>query len=153
MEHQSPDLNDVAVFALVADKGSFTVAASALNLPRATVSRTVARLEAALDVQLLYRTTRKVELTEIGRRFRETAARGLALLAEAGEVVAAAQAQPSGLLRVTAPVNFATLSLIPWLPEFFAAHPKVRIALRLTDAPTDPLAARADIAILAVAAA
>jgi DNA-binding transcriptional LysR family regulator len=145
---QQLDLNDVAVFAEVAESGSFTVAARVLGLPRATVSRTVARLEAALGAQLLYRTTRRVALTEIGRRFHETGSRGLALIAEARAEVVAVAAEPKGLLRVSAPINFATLMLIPALPEFLAAHPKVRVALRLSDAPLDPLETRSDLAIL-----
>lgn len=145
---QIPDLNDVAVFAQVAEAGSFTAAARTLGLPRASVSRTVARLEMAIGAQLLYRTTRKVELTDIGRNFYTTTSRGLALIAEAGEAVAASQAEPAGLLRVTAPITFATMSFIPWMREFLSLHPSVRIALRLTDTAVDPLDERADLAIL-----
>jgi DNA-binding transcriptional LysR family regulator len=145
---QLADLNDVAVFAEVAETASFTAAARSLGLPRATVSRIVARLEAAVGSQLLYRTTRRVELTEIGRKFHDMAARGLALIAEAGEAVAEVQSEPSGLLRITTPINFATMSLIPWMPEFLTRHPAVRIALHLADAPVDPLEARADLAIV-----
>jgi DNA-binding transcriptional LysR family regulator len=145
---QIPDLNDVAVFAQVAEAGSFTAAARTLGLPRASVSRTVARLEMAIGAQLLYRTTRKVELTDIGRNFYTTTSRGLALIAEAGEAVAASQAEPTGLLRVTAPITFATMSFIPWMREFLSLYPNVRIALRLTDTAIDPLDERADLAIL-----
>ncbi|MGO1080066.1 LysR family transcriptional regulator [Inquilinus sp. CA228] len=148
LKQQPPDLNDVTVFAGVAETASFTAAARTLGIPRATVSRTVARLEAAIGAQLFYRTTRKVELTEIGRAFHDLAARGLALIAEAGETAAATRSEPSGLVRVTAPINFATMALIPWLPEFLAMHPAVRIALRLTDEAVDPLDVRADLAIL-----
>jgi DNA-binding transcriptional LysR family regulator len=148
MWRQNLDLNDVAVFAKVAEAGSFTTAGRALGLPRASVSRTVARLEAALGAQLLYRTTRKVELTEIGRAFHDTSARALSLIAQAGEAAAATRAEPSGLLRIVAPISFATMSLMPWMREFLAAYPKVRIALSLTDGPVDPLEHRADLAIV-----
>jgi len=148
LHQQKLDLNDVAVFDAVAAAGSFTAAARALRLPRATVSRTVARLEAALGTQLLYRTTRRVTLTGAGRRFHDTARAGLALIADAGEAAAATADEPQGLLRVTAPIIFATMSLIPWLPAFLAAHPKVQVALRLDDRAADPLAAGADVVLV-----
>lgn len=145
---QRIDLNDVAVFNRVAAAGSFSAAARELDMPRATVSRIVARLEAALGAQLLYRTTRRVVLTELGRSFHEAASEGLGLVRAAGEAVMAARAEPSGLLRVSAPINFGTMLLIPWIAEFLNAHPKVRISLRLADEPIDPLAEGLDLAIL-----
>ncbi len=60
------DLNEVAVFTMVADAGSFSAAAKLLGLPRSTVSRKVSRLEDALGVRLLQRTTRKLSLTDSG---------------------------------------------------------------------------------------
>jgi DNA-binding transcriptional LysR family regulator len=143
------DLNDISVFSAVAETGSFTAAARRLGMPRATVSRIVARLERAIGSQLLYRTTRRVELTELGRFYYETTAQGLSLIAEAGEAAAAARAEPSGLLRMTAPINFSMMRLIPWLAEFLQLYPKVRLSLRLTDAAVDPIAEKADISILA----
>jgi len=149
MEQQRLDLNDIAVFNRVAAAGSFSAAARELGMPRATISRIVARLEAALGAQLLYRSTRRVELTELGRAYHEATAEGLRLVGAAGEAVIAARAEPSGLLRVSAPINFGTMSLIPWISEFLDAHQKVRISLRLVDERIDPLAERLDLAILA----
>lgn len=148
LDQQNLDLNDVATFAAVAEAGSFTAAARALRLPRASVSRTVARLEAALGTQLLYRTTRRVTLTGAGQRFHDTARTGLGLIAQARETAAATADEPCGILRVTAPITFATMSLIPWLPAFLAAHPKVQVALRLDDRASDPLAAGADLVLV-----
>lgn len=149
MEQQQIDLNDVAVFNRVAAAGSFSAAARDLGMPRATVSRVVARLEAAIGAQLLYRTTRRVELTELGRAYHATTAQGLGLIGAAGEAVMAARAEPAGLLRMTAPINFATMSLIPWISEFLEKHDKVRISLRLVDHAVDPIEERVDLAILA----
>ena len=148
MRQQRLDLNDVAVFNRVATEGSFSAAARELGLPRATVSRIVARLEAALGAQLLYRTTRRVELTELGRAYHEATAQGLDVIKAAGEAVVAAHAEPAGLLRISAPINFGTMLLIPWIAEFLDAHRKVRISLRLVDEQIDPLAERLDLAIL-----
>ena len=149
MEQQRIDLNDIAVFNRVAESGSFSLAAREIGLPRASVSRVVARLEAAIGAQLLYRTTRRVELTELGRAYHQSTAEGLGLIRAAGEAVMAAKAEPTGLLRVAAPINFGTMSLIPWISEFLERHEKVRISLRLVDQHVDPLAERVDIAILA----
>jgi DNA-binding transcriptional LysR family regulator len=149
MERQKVDLNDVAVFNRVAEAGSFSAAARELGMPRATVSRIIARLEDAVGAQLLYRTTRRVDMTELGRAYHEATAEGLGLIGSAGEAVMAARAEPSGLLRVAAPINFGTMSLIPWISEFLERHEKVRISLRLVDEHVDPLAERLDLAILA----
>jgi len=148
VRQQRLDLNDVAIFNRVATAGSFSAAARELGLPRATVSRIIARLEAALGAQLLYRTTRRVELTELGRAFHENTAKGLDLIETAGEAVIAARAEPAGLLRISAPINFGTMLLSPWVAEFLEAHPKIRISLRLVDDQIDPLAERLDLAIL-----
>lgn len=149
MKQQHVDLNDVAVFTRVAEAGSFSAAARELGMPRASVSRVVARLEEAIGAQLLYRTTRRVELTELGRDYHATTAQGLGLIGAAGEAVMAARAEPAGLLRITAPINFATMSLIPWISEFLDQHGKVRISLRLVDHAVDPIVERVDLAILA----
>jgi DNA-binding transcriptional LysR family regulator len=145
---QQTDLNDIAIFGRVAETASFSAAARMLGMPRATVSRVVARLERAIGTQLLYRTTRRVELTELGREYYATTARGLALIGEAGEAVAAARAEPSGLLRVSAPINFATMNLISWVSEFLRTYEKVRMSLWLTDTAVDPIDGGVDVAIL-----
>ncbi|MBA3325029.1 MAG: LysR family transcriptional regulator [Rhodobacteraceae bacterium] len=74
------DLNHVALFAKVVEVGSFSAAARALGMPKATVSRNVAKLEASLGARLLHRTTRKVELTALGRAYHKEAEQGLSSL-------------------------------------------------------------------------
>ncbi len=140
------DLNHVAIFAKVVETGSFSAAGRALGTPKATVSRNVAQLEANLGARLLDRTTRKVELTALGRAYFEGAAQGLSSLESARERIAAAQAEPSGTLRIAAPVVFGTRSLIGWIAEFLASFYKIRIELKLTDVPVDPVGARVDLA-------
>src|SRR5436190_15057226 len=63
------DLNEIVVFARVVETGSFTAAGQALGLPKSTVSRKIAQLEERLDARLLQRTTRKLNLTEVGRAY------------------------------------------------------------------------------------
>jgi DNA-binding transcriptional LysR family regulator len=140
------DLNRVALFAAVVDAGGFSAAARRLGLPKASVSRGVARLEAELGARLLNRTTRRLELTAPGRVLYDAAAQGLARLEAAREEISAAQAEPSGTLRVTAPVDFGAQYLMAWIPEFLARWDKVRIELQLTDAFVDLLGARIDVA-------
>lgn len=148
MRQQSIDLNDVAVFAEVVGCGSFASAAQKLNMPRATVSRTVARLEAAVGVQLIYRTTRRMILTETGRQFHQSAEQGLGLIAAAQLAASQAKSEPSGLLSISVPTGFAVASLMPWLPDFLGRYPAVRLALRFVETPVDPLDLGVDLAIL-----
>jgi DNA-binding transcriptional LysR family regulator len=141
------DLNHVSVFIRVVESGSFSAAARLLAMPKATVSRSVARLESDLGTRLLNRTTRKLVLTAQGRTFYDGAARGLAHLDAAREQIAAARAEPAGTLRVTAPVGFGSHYLVQWIPEFLATFQKVSIELRLTDALVDLIEERIDVAL------
>jgi DNA-binding transcriptional LysR family regulator len=140
------DLNRVALFTAVVEAGGFSAAARRLGMPKASVSRGVALLEAELGARLLNRTTRRLELTAPGRAYYDAAAQGLARLEEARDAISAAQAEPSGTLRVTAPVDFGSQYLMAWIPEFLAQWDRVRIELQLTDAYVDLLAARIDVA-------
>lgn len=142
----APDLNDIALFVRVVECGSFTAAARSLAMQKATVSRRVAQLESRLDTRLLDRTTRKIELTPLGRAYFDQASQGLAALNDAREQLAAARAEPAGTLRIAAPVAFGTRSLIGWIAEFLLHHDKVRIELKLGDDPIDPIDARVDLA-------
>jgi DNA-binding transcriptional LysR family regulator len=141
------DLNHVALFASVVDAGSFSAAARQLRMPKATVSRGIAQLEADLGARLLNRTTRKLALTAQGRLFYDEAARGLAHLDAARERIAAVQSEPRGTLRVTAPVDFGSHHLMHWVAEFLDACPQVAIELRLTDALVDIVRERIDVAL------
>ncbi|WP_159587369.1 LysR family transcriptional regulator [Chelativorans xinjiangense] len=140
------DLNHIALFAKVVEAGSFSGAARALAMPKATISRKVAQLEEALGARLLQRTTRRVTLTALGRAYYEDAARGLASIERAKERIAASQAEPAGTLRITAPVGFGARKLMRWIGEFLQAHEKVRIVLKLTDDPIDLIGNGIDLA-------
>lgn len=140
------DLNDVALFIKIVETGSFTGAARALAMQKATVSRRIAQLEDRLGTRLLDRTTRRLELTPLGRVYFEEVSRGLSFLDAARVRLIAAQAEPAGTLRVAAPVAFGTRSLIGWIAEFLARYDKVRIELKLSDEPVDPIEARVDLA-------
>jgi DNA-binding transcriptional LysR family regulator len=124
-------------FVRVAELSSFTKAANALGLPKASVSLAVQQLENKLGTQLLHRTTRKVQLTPDGQVFYE---RGKDVLAEMDELESLFQADDasiSGLIRVDMSYPTARNIVIPHLPEFFARYPNIQIDLSSTDRRVD----------------
>ncbi len=141
------DLNEILVFSRVVQAGSFTAAARELGLPKSTVSRKVSALEERLGARLLQRTTRKLSVTDAGRAFAEQAGRALAELEEAEHGVQALQARPRGLLRVTAPLNFAFMA--PIIDDFLASYPDIQLALTCSDRVVNLVEENFDLAIRA----
>ena len=130
-------LEQMTVFARVAEMESFTGAAKSLGLPKATVSLGVQQLEERLGVRLLHRTTRRVHLTQDGTVFYE---RCKDLLADAEDVETLFQRQPealTGRIRVDMPSRMARLHVIPKLSQFFAEHPAIELELGSTDRAVD----------------
>ncbi|MCS3511081.1 DNA-binding transcriptional LysR family regulator [Pseudomonas grimontii] len=118
---------------MVVDKGTFVGAADALEMSKAAISRYVSALEERLGARLLHRTTRKLSLTEEGRQFYHQAREVLALMDQAEEAVSSAAPEPSGVLRVNAPVSFGVLHLAPLWGAFMSAHPNVELDISLND--------------------
>ena len=135
----TPGLEELRCFLAVVREGSFSGAAKALSLPKATVSRRVAELERRLVTQLLERTTRSVKLTDAGRDYAQHAAAALAALDDATARIHpdAAQVSPRGRLRVTAPVEYGVAVLSPLLAEFAAGAPRLELDLELTSRQVD----------------
>src|SRR4051794_33379342 len=141
------DLTRVSAFVRVVHDGSFTAAARSLGLPKSSVSRSVAQLEQDLGIRLLHRTTRQLHLTDAGAAFYERAARALNDIGEATVAAADTQAELSGSVRVTAPVDLGVFALAPIVARFARKHPKIRVELGLTGRVVDLVAEGFDLAV------
>jgi LysR family transcriptional regulator for bpeEF and oprC len=131
----------------VVEKGSFTAAAQALGVPKATLSRKVTELEQRLGTRLLKRTTRKLGLTEAGTLYYEHGARIARDLTEAETAVNQLNSAPRGWLRFTAPYSLGTDAITPLLPEFMARYPDVRVEMFLSNDKLDLVASDMDLAL------
>ncbi len=119
------------VFTAVAELGSFTRAAAALELSRARASEAVSELERALGTQLLHRTTRRVGLSEQGRVYYERARQILLDLDEAEALVVGPKAPLRGVVRVGMPMALARSYVLPALPRLLARHAELVLEVRL----------------------
>ncbi|AOJ77867.1 LysR family transcriptional regulator [Burkholderia ubonensis] len=140
-------LDRFAVFRAVAEAGSFTAAAAALNQARAAVSFNIKQLEAELGVTLLTRTTRRVELTDAGERFYT---RCLRVLDEADSAIDDARGEHGGMhgsLRVASTVEYASMVVAPALHAFTQQHPALRVRLETHTSQVDLVRDRFDVAI------
>ncbi len=126
------DLNLMAIFARVAEAGSFAEAARRLGTSRSSVSKALAKLEKSLGAPLLNRTTRHLSLTEIVAAVSEHCTRMLEEATEAEDLVGSLSAEARGVLRVSASVAFGTLHVAPALATFLSHHSELKIDLSIT---------------------
>lgn len=126
-------IETMKAFLAVADANSFAGAARQLAVSTATVTRHVAALEQHLGARLLTRTTRSVRLTEAGARYLADARGILQSLADADALARGAHTDPIGLLRVTAPVVFGRLHVLPLVFSYLKAHPRVSVQTHFVD--------------------
>lgn len=131
----------------VVEAGSFTAVAAELCTTQPTISRQVASLEQHLGTRLITRTTRALAMTEDGRVFYEHALRSLETLAEAEAAVGRRKGRPSGTLRLTVPVVFGRLHVVPRLALFAERYPDIRVDLIMNDAFSDLVEEAIDLAI------
>lgn len=140
-------MNHLLHFVEAARSGSFTEAAARLRVSTAAVSRSVARLEQEIEARLFNRTTRRLSLTYDGRIFLEQVTEGLDKLAMAKDVLSGLQARAEGTLKVSLPNAFCKHYMMPRLPSFLAAHPKLNLEMHVGDYGVDLLAGGFDIAV------
>lgn len=137
------------IFRAVAEHQSFTRAAEALYLQRSTLSTQIKALEQRLQVQLLYRTTRRVSLTPEGQRFYQHCLQVLEALDTAEHLFQGDHQGVRGRLRVDMTLSLAERVVIPALPDFLAAYPDLQVELSTTDRHLDLIQAGIDCAIRA----
>ncbi|MFK3890874.1 LysR family transcriptional regulator [Sphingomonas sp. NPDC079357] len=142
-----PDFEAWAIFAAVAEHRSFSGAADAIGLSKATVSKAVSRLEAHLGVSLFHRTSRRLALTEAGVPLADHAARIVAEAQAAEEAARIGASVPSGRVRLAAPMTFGVKNVAPLIADFLREHPQIEIELHLSDARVDIVAEGFDVAL------
>ena len=147
----SADLDAVRVFVQVVQAGGFTAAARRLAMPKSTVSRRVSELETQLGARLLQRTTRSLALTDVGRAYFTRVERALGELADAERAVAELHDTPRGVLRMTAPSDFAQLFLSDIAAAYQRAYPEVSLVVDLDNRRADLVAEGYDLALRASA--
>lgn len=126
-------LTELEAFTAVVEKGGFTGAARSLGVSKSAVSKHVSSLEGRLGVQLLTRTTRRVNPTEVGMLYYERARSILSSAAEADQMVTAMQEDPRGVLRIAASSDFGARILAPVLEGFLQRYGEVAVEVVLTD--------------------
>ncbi|MEN8176508.1 MAG: LysR family transcriptional regulator [Pseudomonadota bacterium] len=140
-------LQGMSVFVQIVERGSLTAAAEALGKSLPSVVRILASLEDALQVRLLNRTTRRIALTEEGRVYLERCRRILAEIEDAELELGWHQAEPRGLITVTAPVRFGEMHVAPAVARFLRRYRQVQVKLLLLDRVIDILDEGVDVAV------
>jgi DNA-binding transcriptional LysR family regulator len=140
-------LQNMRVFLLVAETGSFTAAAARLKISRTLATRHIMQLEQNLGARLLNHTTRRLSLTSIGEAYLERITPALNELAAAREVADAQTRLVTGLLRINAPMSLGATFLGPAVAQFLKEHPQLRIDITLNDRKVDLTEEGFDLAI------
>lgn len=140
-------LDEMLAFVYVVDSGSISAAAEQLTQTPSGVSRALSRLEEKLDVTLLRRTTRRLELTEEGQAFLVQARRIVDAVEDAEEQMKVRRQKPAGRLRVNAAAPFMLHAVVPLVSGFRVQYPQIQLELHSSEQIIDLLEQRTDIAI------
>lgn len=141
------DLNDLYFFAQVVDYKGFAPASRALGIPKSTLSRRIAMLEARLGVRLVQRSTRRFSITEVGQRYYTHCKAMLVEVQAAQQAIDRITGEPQGIVRVTCPVAMLHARIGAMLAEFMAATPRVTVHLEATNRVVDVVGEGIDLAI------
>ena len=141
------DLDGMALFVRIVENGSLSAAGRSLGLPKATVSRRLALLEASIGAPLMMRSTRVLSLTDIGRRFFDRVQPIVREAEAAQSEIRTATTEPSGLLRVTAPGAFGEAVMAQRLVRLLDRYPRIRADLHFSDDRVNIIAEGFDLAI------
>ena len=140
-------LDAMRVFISVVDSNGFSAASRILSMPLPTVSRKIAELESHLGTQLLIRSTRKVTVTDSGRRYYQEVRQILDYIGEAERKVTGEYQLPRGRLTITAPTLFGRLHVLPIVNDFMKLHRDINIQLFLVNHVVDLLEEHIDLGI------
>lgn len=141
------DLNDLAYYVHVVEKGGFAPASRALHIPKSKLSRRIAALEERLGVRLIQRTTRQFAVTDIGRSYYDHCKAMLVEAEAAQEIIDTQRAEPRGVIRLSCPIALLHAHVGTMLAEFMARCPNVTILLEATNRRVDLIADSIDIAL------
>lgn len=142
-----PNWQGIAEFVCIVESGSFTAAAARLSISTAQVSRQLAQLEQRLGVQLLHRTTRKIRVSELGKRYYQQCRQLMDGFDDAEHLLLERQSIPRGKLRLTAPITYGERVLMPLLNQLLLLHPQLQFEVELTNAQLDIVDTGFDLAI------
>lgn len=140
-------IDAMRAFVAVVTEGSFSKAATAMQLSPQLVSKYVSKLEEHLGTRLLHRTTRKVSLTEAGGHYFTHAQQILLSIDEMAGQLGGLQQNPKGILRISAPVSFALKHMARLVTDFQTRYPSVSIDLQLNDRKVDIVEEGFDVAL------
>ncbi len=147
MEQTNISADDYILFVTIVEQESMVRAAEHLGMPKATVSRRLANLEAALGQRLLLRTTRRLTLTDFGQEFLEHCRRVAEEVASTQDFVRSQEERPRGRLRVSMPGEYARQNFSRAFATFIEAYPEIQLDLDLTSRRVDLIGERFDLAI------
>lgn len=141
------NLRRLVYFVAVVETGSFTAAAERLGITKAVVSQQVARLEQEFRTSLLVRTTRKVQTTEAGLSFYRRCTLILRDAESAFDELSEGVAEPSGVLRLTAPFDYGISALVPVIVAYTARYPDCKVDAVFSDQTLDMMSSGIELAI------
>lgn len=142
-----PDFEAWSIFACVVEHKSFTAAADALGISKATISKAVTRLERQVGAPLFHRTSRRLSLTDSGHKLLDHAKAILSEGQAAEEAARDEASEPVGLVRLAVPMSFGLKHVGPVIANFLCDHPGISIDMHLSDAKVDLIAEGFDIGL------
>lgn len=140
-------LNDMAIFVEIVRSKSFSKAGVHLSMPKSTLSERIKRLEKLLGVQLLNRTTRKIELTEAGEMYFDKAQKIIDDALATHELISDFGQGVHGEVRISLPVDFAYELIAPIIPKFCERYPDIRLSFDLNSRKVDLVSEPYDVVI------
>jgi len=140
-------LSAMGVFVRVVDRQSFSLAAAELSISSSSVSKQISHLEQHVGARLLQRTTRRLNVTEVGAAYYEKCQQILSEVEEAENLVSQLQGKPRGVLRINCNMTFGQLLLSKAIPEFMEQYPDIQFDVTLDDGDVDLIRDGFDLAL------